>query len=735
MSPTTLAFPTLPFFFLLVVWTLFLLPHPSTSSPSPPIGSSWSVLEQQLLSLPDRNIIKANLKHYTSTPHVAGTKYDYETAVHTKELFEEYGLTNVRIDEHRVYLNYPISRSVKLVEPELYNATLREERYPGDLPYDEPFMQTFHGYAASGEASGEVVYANYGRLEDYLYLLNLNIDLKGKIIIVRYGKIYRGVKVMLAERYGAAGVLIYSDPDDDGISKGLMYPDGPFRPPTGVQRGSVQYSQMCPGDPHNPLCVGDTGKTFEDFIPSIPSQPISWQDAEPIMRNIGGPRAPSSPKEKWQDDLPFVYHIGPGPAVVELKLSMNFTTTPIWNVLGEIEGVGEHKDEYVMIGNHRDAWVYGAVDPSSGTATMMEVARTLSKADTAFERSVLFASWDCEEYGLVGSTAWSDKNGKFLSDKVVVYVNTDVAVSGSIFVASATPSLGKALQEVFTRVVDPNTQLPMGKVWDGELPPPGAGSDFVAPLQHYGVPSIDLGFSSDDTGGVYHSIHDNFDWMEKFGDPQFAYHEAMVQILNLYIAKFARLPSVPFDFSSQHEALQSYVEDLHILLSRLDAPPPIEINFHPLVVAIETFGRAARAHMCKEADYSQSFLLERQLLGSGLKGRPYYRHLIQAPGRTDGYGSQTFPGVRQEIEDENWEGVNTQIALVGARVLAAATFLFSDGGASTRVEPPRDKPTGIVIFVTLIVLLLLSVVGLYLASAKSFRVRKVVSLYVVLSPC
>src|SRR5438270_8676370 len=417
--------------------------------------------EQKFLAVPDAKLAEEHLRTLTAAPHLAGTPEDKKTADYVAQKFREAGL-KTQIVEYKVWMNYPAEISVDLVAPPAakMHGPQREQVSADPFQADPRVVMPYNGSSPSGDAEAEVVYANYGRPEDFKKLDELKIDVRGKIVLVRYGENYRGVKSLVAQEHGAAGVLIYSDPMDDGYFKGDKYPDGPWRPDSGVQRGSINYIFMFPGDPTTPgvastLDLPDAKRTPPESspaLPKIPTMPISYADAQPILQNLAGPDSPRA----WQGGLPFTYHVGPGPARVKMHLKQDYRYRSIWDVIGEIPG-GELPQERVVAGNPRDAWVYGAVDPNSGTAAMLETVHGLGallKSGWKPRRTIVIGSWDAEEQGLMGSTEWAEQHEQILTH-AVAYFNTDVGVSGPDFNAAAVPSLKQFVRELTKEVPSP----------------------------------------------------------------------------------------------------------------------------------------------------------------------------------------------------------------------------------------------------------------------------------------
>ena len=504
-------------------------------------SASESAIEQTFLSAPDAKLAEQHLSILTQAPHMAGTVEDKATADYVAQKFRDAGL-DTEIVEYRVWMNYPSEISLDLTAPagvEMHGPT--REHVDSDPYQDDARVVTpFNSMSPSGDVEADVVYANYGTPDDFDKLEKLKIDLRGKIVLVRYGQNFRGVKVLVAQEHGAAGVIIYSDPADDGWRRGDKYPDGPWRPDTGVQRGSVGYMFEFPGDPTTPGIASvpslpDSKRISPDEsaqLPKIPVTPLSYHDAWPILQHLGGP---DSPRE-WQGSLPFTYHVGPGPSRIKMHLKQDYQFRTLWDVIGRLKG-SKSSDQWVVTGNHRDAWVYGAVDPNSGTAALLEAVHgigALLKSGWKPKRTLIFASWDGEEEGLIGSTEWVEQHEADLRN-APAYFNVDVAVTGPRFGASAVPSLKQFIRDVTKAVPSPkggtvyevwqkasqpesqpqseavseNRRMPAapikGDVPVGDL---GSGSDYSAFLQHLAIPSTDM--SSSGPYGVYHSVFDNF---------------------------------------------------------------------------------------------------------------------------------------------------------------------------------------------------------------------------------
>ncbi|CAO3649411.1 unnamed protein product [Cunninghamella blakesleeana] len=571
--------------------------------------------EKLLLSLPKAENTREYLKKYTSEAHVAGTESDLNQAKWTLDKFKEFGLIDSHIETYYPMVNYPISHRLAMVSgPKKfrYEAKLREDPILEDESTLNPdVVPAFHGFSKNGTVKGQVVYANYGSLKDFQYLVDNGVNLNGTIALVRYGTAVRGLKLRAASKFGCIGALIYSDPIDDGPlgkdqpgheNPAKSYPDGPWRTPSSVQRGSVSYISLGAGDPLTPgyAATKDAPRIKpeeSDVLTDIPSLPLSWEDALPLLKATQG-HGVTKDNDDWKGGFVEVdYYSGPTLGEVELTNHIENKITPIWNVIGRINGT-EEPDHAIIFGNHRDAWVYGAVDPSSGSAVLLEIVRTfgeLLKTGWKPRRTIIFASWDGEEYGFLGSTEWVENHRDWLKKEGSVYVNLDVAVAGPHFGALASPSLKQILFEVTQNIDDPRTGEPIFEDWVRTTNPTvseleinqgtkkhknhhskkkkeytiypkvealGSGSDFVAFLDHIGIASIDLGFAGD--YGVYHSNYDSFHWMEKFGDPNFEYHATAAKVIGNLVFRLATdriLPLHPYDYTKD---LKTYIQDIEI---------------------------------------------------------------------------------------------------------------------------------------------------------------------------
>ena len=682
---------------------------PAQSAPQAVFGytdfARESKIEQQFLAVPDAQLAGQHLKTLTAEPHMAATPEDHKTAEYVAAKFRAAGL-DTEIVPYRVLLNWP-----KAVHVEAFDASGKllisgptREHVAGDPGDNDPrVVMPFNGSSGSGDVTGEVVYANYGQLEDFNELAARHVDLHGKIVLVRYGGNFRGVKVYIAQQRGAAGVLIYSDPQDDGYYKGDPYPKGPWRPDTAVQRGSVQFLFKYPGDPETPGVAStpdlpDSSRVRPDGNqPQIISIPISYHDASPILEALQGPSVPQA----WQGALPFRYHIGPGGVKVHLVSQQDYQRRIIWDVIGKIKG-SQFPDDWVVAGNHRDAWVYGAVDPNSGTAAMLESVHGLGallKQGWHPKRTIVFCSWDAEEEGLIGSTEWVEQHAKEL-DHAVAYFNVDVAVSGPSFSAAAVPSLKRFIRELTRSVPSPlgatvydqwmadhdegnehrsSNAPPAGEdVHVGDL---GSGSDFTPFLQHVGVPSTDIG--SGGPYGVYHSTFDDFAWFTENADPHFAYLQEMARVFGLEALRMADTDVLPYDYVAYARAIDTYVAAAE---RKASDEGLAKMDFAAVQAAVGRFLAAAQRdyqlQTGKTADLTKLNTALRQteaalVSDAGLPNRPWYRHTIYAPGEYTGYAAVVIPGVNEAIESKDSSRAKEQLTVLTQALDRATNTLQS----------------------------------------------------------
>jgi N-acetylated-alpha-linked acidic dipeptidase len=713
---------------------LFLLPlSAQTPSPQQPVFgyrdfSQQAKWDSLFLAVPDAKLAGEHLKILTAEPHWASSPEDYKTAQYVAEKFKAAGLETT-ITPYRVLLNKPIKIQIEAFDADgkqLMSGPSPEHVDPtkdgGDPFQDDPrVLPAFNGSSPSADVTGDVVYANYGTLADFKKLAALGISVKDKIVLVRYGANYRGVKVYIAQQYGAKGVLIYSDPADDGYFQGDMYPKGPYRPASAVQRGAVQFLPIYPGDPETPgiastLDLPDSKRIPQDKLqdnqPSIPANPLSYKDAAPILEALGGKQSPRD----WQGALPFTYHLGgTGKVSVHMHLEQDARLRVIWDVIGTIEGTDPaQKDNWVVAGNHRDAWVYGAVDPNSGTAAMLESVHGLGellKQGWKPKRRIVICSWDAEEEGLIGSTEWAEEHETQLQH-AVAYFNTDVGVSGPSFNASAVPSLKEFVREVTKQVPSPqggtvyeawekdqkqqeeeggNHRRPRAThpsgddgVHVGDL---GSGSDYTPFIQHLGVPSTDIG--SDGPYGVYHSVFDNYNWFIKFADPTFVYEQQQARVFGLEILHMADADVLPYDYKLYGQSVIAYLDTAQHDATATKLP----LDFAPALAAARRFEAAGTAIHQRQTqptgdlDALNAALrdAEEALLNpQGLPKRPWYRHTIYAPGEFTGYAAVVIPGVTEAISAPDAERATAQLAVLTDALNRAATVLESAAGTAAK---------------------------------------------------
>ncbi len=692
-----------------------VLPSPrlaaQAAEPQRPLGyldfAAEARLEQDFLAVPDASLAGEELRILTASPHLAATPEDRQTAEYVAQKLRADGF-QTQIVPYRVLLNQP-----GVVRVEAWDSSGHRimtgpapEHHAAAAPAgDNPrVVMPFNGSSASGDVTAPVVYVNYCRPEDFSQLAARNIDLHGKIAICRYGSNFRGVKVYLAEQRGAVGVLLYSDPQDDGYAKGDPWPAGPWRPDTGVQRGSVQYLFKYPGDPETPGVASTPDLPDSARIPNpdgpagnqphIVSIPISYHDAAPILQALKGPGVLPG----WQGALPFHYHMGPAGVTVHLLSQQDDQRRIIWDVIGKVEG-SQEPDAQVIVGNHRDAWVYGAVDPSSGTAALLEAAHgigALLRHGWHPRRTILFCSWDAEEEGLIGSTEWVEQQGAALN-RAVAYFNVDVAVSGPSFSASAVPSLREFVRGIARSVPSPlggtvYLQWSAGSTLPNEPDAPaaqdqvklgnlGSGSDYTPFLQHAGVPSTDV--ASNGSYGVYHSAFDDFAWFTANADPHFLYLQEMARVLGLEALRMADADVLPYDYVAYAREISA---DLASAKQRAADAGLAALDFAPAQAAAGRFAAAAqRAYALESApsgDLARLNSALRQtetafLARAGLPGRPWYRHAIFAPGEHTGYAAVAIPGVNEGIDNQDAPRTAQQLQALARALDRAAAALES----------------------------------------------------------
>jgi N-acetylated-alpha-linked acidic dipeptidase len=655
-------------------------------------------IEEMIVDLLDPSSTARHFRILTEEPHPAGSDENLKLAHYVHDQFVAYGLEDVKLLRYDVLLPWPRKVAVSMVEPVEYTASLAEDPYPVDKDsYAVGADLTYLGMSASCDVTADVIYAHSGNPEDYDWLEAQGIDPRGKIAIVRYSMpySYRGFKAWEAQRRGVAALIIYSDPKDDGYRRGKVFPLGPWGPESHIQRGAITYDFIVPGDPLTPGWPSVEGAKRiapeeARSVPQIPAVPLSWRDAKPILESLGGPVAPL----EWQGALPMTYHVGPGPAKVHVEIDMDGETRPIWVVEGRIRG-SEKPDELVILGNHRDAWVYGAVDPSSGTATQLEAARVLgalAKKGDRPRRTVVLANWDAEEWHLTGSTEWGEQFAAELGKGAVAYLNVDSSTSGPHFSIGAVASLNPTIVEVARDVIDPNSRRSLFDTWkkkssveggssasmvENEL---GSGSDYTVFLNFLGVPIAS--FTFDGPYGVYHSQYDDLYWMEHFGDPGYRYMTAMVEVWGRFGLRLANADVIPYDFRPYASTVGSFVDALREI-------PGLEkeLELTALTAAVDEWRQAAEdlhrktehALTQKDGIEGESFgdlntallTVEREfLLEDGIPDRPWFKHVLYAPRYT--YAAMSLPGVREAAEAGDWELARSQLEALVGRLQAAA---------------------------------------------------------------
>jgi N-acetylated-alpha-linked acidic dipeptidase len=666
-------------------------------------------VEEQFRKIPKPENLREHMRIISAEPHAAGSANSKKVAEYVLNQFKSYGL-NASIEQFEALMPYPTERVLEMTAPEHYVAKLKEPAVAEDPDSsDEGQLPTFNAYSADGDVTGELVYVNYGVPADYDALAKLGVSVKGKIVIARYGQSWRGFKPKVAYEHGAIGCIIYSDPRDDGYWPGDTYPKGAYRPEQGVQRGSVMDMPIHPGDPLSPGKAADPGtlnaadRDKSDVILKIPVLPISYGDALPMLRNIGGPVAPS----EWRGALPITYHVGAGPAKVHLKLAFDWKVRPLYDVIARIDG-SEHPDEWIIQGNHHDAWVNGASDPTSGNVALIETARGLGelvKSGWRPRRTIILASWDGEEWGLLGSTEWAEKHAAELVKNAVAYVNSDSTSAGWLS-ASGSHSLQALVNDVMRDLKDPkhpdktlfqaklDHELENARTDDARaklrarkdfpIEALGSGSDYTSFLDYLQIASLNLGFGGEGGGGVYHSVYDSFYWYTHFADTDFAYGAEFSRTMGTILLRLADANVLPFEFSATAHTLRGCVDEIAKLAKDESAP---EIDLTALRNAVDHLDRAANAYTAAATpehldrlNGAQLDELNRVLYTSerafrydpGLPRRPWFKHLAYAPGFYTGYGVKTLPGIREGLEQKQWDEARQYVPIVAKAVDALA---------------------------------------------------------------
>ena len=700
---------TVSFIFLTTLAFVLSAQDKQETAPSAPIlgfsaphATTEHQLESKFQSIPSPEKAREWHRTFTAEPHPAASERNTQLADFIADEWRKQGWEEVALRRYDVLHSRPRSVSLEMTQPIHFTASLREDADDVDPDTKNPAVSgSYFGYSASGDVTAEVVYAHSGNLEDYDLLRKNGVSVKGKIVLVRYSNpySYRGFKALTAEREGAAALLIYSDPAEDGSARGKVFPDGPWGPESHIQRGAITYDYIVPGDPTTPGWASVPGAKHiapeeARSLPKIPALPLSWRDAKPLLENMNGPEVP----QDWQGALPITYRFA-GAVKVHLKVDMDTSIQPYTVVEARIRG-RELPDEWVLLGNHRDAWVYGGVDPSSGTASMMELTRSLGELKQGGvrpRRTIVVCSWDGEEYALTGSTEWGEQFADDLKRKLVAYLNVDESVAGAAttagpeglsFSPAAVASLAPMLVEASKDV-----RAPSGKslydAWratsmrDAKASAPpldsalvetriGSGSDHTVFLNHLGRPVINLDFTGD--YGVYHSMYDDHYWMEHIGDPTFEYHVALTRIWGLVTLRLANADVLPFDFGFNASALEQFLGELehknkselkHLSLKRL----------HGRIAEFEKAGdllrdATARDLLSGSAAPEKIQRLNEQLLQvesnwldpAGIPGRPWFQHLLYSSRYT--YAHLEFPGLTEAVENRDWKLAAQQAGLL-----------------------------------------------------------------------
>ena len=685
-------------------------------------------LEAQFDTKLNRDNLRNWMQRLSARPHHLGSDYDRQNAEFIASLFRSWGY-DTAIEEFQVLFPTPRTRVVELIAPEHFTAKLFEPPLSQDKTSGQTDEQlpVYNAYSIDGDVTGDLVYVNYGIPADYELLEQNGVDVKGKIVIARYGGSWRGIKPKVAAEHGAIGCIIYSDPRDDGYFQGDVYPKGAFRNENGAQRGSVMDMPIHPGDPLTPG-VGATAnakridRKDSDVITKIPVLPISYSDALPLLRALDGPVAPPD----WRGALPITYHLGPGPSRVHMQLAFDWKLVPARDIIARLPG-GDRADQWIMRGNHHDAWVNGAADPISGQVAMLEEARAigeLARSGWRPRRTIIYAAWDGEEEGLLGSTEWAEQHGDELRQHGVVYINSDSNGRGFLGVGGS-HTLERLVTQVARDVRDPERNVSVLERMRARdlslaaspelrkqyrerelirLDALGSGSDWTPFLQHTGIAALNVGYGGESAGGSYHSVYDSFDHYTRFIDPKFDYGLAQAQTTGRMVLRLANADVLPFEFITFAETMSRYLDELSKLAEttrneieernrlvrdrayeiaadptrpfvspKSEATPPY-LNFAPLQNAVSHLRRAAHDYasapnavaVVRGAALDHALMHAEQALTrtEGLPRRRWFRHQIYAPGFYTGYGVKTVPGVREAIEQKQWTEANQQIDIV-----------------------------------------------------------------------
>lgn len=731
--------------FLIATVSLALVPLPADPTLRgffPQSVQAERDLEARFKAMPDPARMREAMRRLSARPHHVGSPYDKDNAEWILEQFKSYGW-DAHIENFDVLFPTPVERVVELVSPTTFRASLQETAIATDPTSNQQSEQlpSYNAYSIDGDVTGPLVFVNYGIPADYDELEQRGISVKGAIVIAKYGGSWRGIKPKVAAEHGAIGCLIYSDPRDDGFAGGDVFPAGPMRPSQGVQRGSVADMPTYPGDPLTPG-VGATKDAKRltvataATITKIPVLPISYGDAQPFLSALGGPLAPSS----WRGGLPITYRLGAGPARVHLRVKSDWSLKTLYDVIAKLPGSTE-ADQWIIRGNHHDAWVNGAEDPISGLVAELEEARALGalyKQGWRPKRTIIYAAWDGEEPGLLGSTEWVEAHAEELKTHAVAYLNSDTNGRGYLDVQGS-HTLEKFVNGVAMDVEDPEAgvsswkRLQASRIRDGatdvrkdardradlRIGALGSGSDYSSFIDHLGIASLNMGYGGEDDGGIYHSIYDDFYWYTHFSDTSFVYGRALAQVGGLTVLRLANADLLPFAFTNLGETAHGYVKELQSLRDkraedisernrqieeglfrftsdprdpvtapRREAPAP-QLNFAPLLNALDSLDHSASRYdkaydravaegrtAAARAVNARLTQAERALTSAeGLKNRPWYVHMLYAPGYYTGYGVKTIPGVREAIEQGQWTDADREIARAAAALEREATLI------------------------------------------------------------
>ena len=721
----------------LIAAALLLTTTTLTAQPAPaPIygfkdSAKQHALEKQFDAKLNRDNLRTWMKRMTARPHHLGSAFGKENAEFMASLFKSWGYETT-IERFDVLFPTPKTRVVELLAPERYTAKLMEPALKEDTTSNQAdeILPPYNAYSIDGDVTGDLVYVNHGVPKDYEVLAQNGVDVKGKIVLARYGGSWRGIKPKVAAEHGAIGCIIYSDPRDDGYFQGDVYPGGAYRSEHGAQRGSVADMPVYSGDPLTPG-VGATkdakrlDRDAATTLTKIPVLPISYGDALPLLRNLGGPRVP----EEWRGALPLTYHMGPGPARVHLKVEFDWNLAPAYDVIARLRGT-DLADQWILRGNHHDAWVHGANDPVSGMVALLEEARAigeLAKSGWRPRRTLVYAAWDGEEQGLLGSTEWVEAHLAELREHAVLYLNSDSNDRGFLE-AAGSHTLERFVTEVARDVEDPQRDVPVLERWRARqlaeaedaaerkeirerslirLRALGSGSDYTPFLQHAGIASLNISYGGEGEYGVYHSAYDSFDHYTRFGDPTFAYGIVQAKTTGRMMLRLANADFLPFEASTLASTASKYLDEVTKLAEKTRgeieernrqlrdrtmelaadptkpfiAPPALpagpHLEFAPLRNALDRLQKSAEAYDRGDSrDDRIAMRLERALTrDEGLPQRPWYRHHVYAPGLYTGYGVKTFPAVREAIELRKWDEANAQIVVLAKVIEGYAKLL------------------------------------------------------------